>query len=194
MQLLIEGNATMISASDQATKQPNATGATEYWENYDEATSQLNTGAIDGEVGGEEQILYTTETDGGGEANVEVAVPALPDIRANPPSLNVHDLKWNKHIQGMLVPSVIIVVVDVINMCALIVIFCHSTDLKAFKDQHGHIQVPRTEDHKKLYRFLDNQGQNYRKLIEGKKSTLTVQRIRDLDEVIVIVLMNYSTK
>lgn len=59
----------------------------------------------------------------------------------------------------------------------------NSSELKAFKEQHGHVNVPRTDEHKKLYRFLDNQGQNYRKLLEGKNSTLTVQRIKDLDEV-----------
>ena len=44
----------------------------------------------------------------------------------------------------------------------------------------------------KLYKFLENQGQNYRKLIEGKKSTLTVQRIRDLDEVCDIIRSVFS--
>lgn len=56
-------------------------------------------------------------------------------------------------------------------------------ELRRFKEQHGHIVVPRVEEYKTLYKFLDNQGQSYRRLIEGKKSTLTVRRIKDLDEV-----------
>ncbi|KAL3773517.1 hypothetical protein ACHAWO_000513 [Cyclotella atomus] len=90
----------------------------------------------------------------------DVIVPTLPAVESplhgslKPKALSVHDLKWNKHIE----------------------------ELRRFKEQHGHIDVPRVEEYKKLYKFLDNQGQSYRRLIEGKRSTLTVRRIKDLDE------------
>ena len=79
-------------------------------------------------------------------------------------------------------------------MCVTCFILFHISELRAFKEQHGHVNVPRKDEHKKLYRFLDNQGQNYRKLLEGKKSTLTVQRIKDLDEVRYSILFSRIRK
>lgn len=56
------------------------------------------------------------------------------------------------------------------------------TDLILFKEKYGHVNVSRNE-HKELGRFVNNQRQNYRKLLEGKSSSLTVERIQDLERV-----------
>jgi hypothetical protein len=76
---------------------------------------------------------------------------------------------------------------------SLRVITSWRTELRRFKEQHGHIDVPRVEEYKKLYKFLDNQGQSYRRLIEGKRSTLTVRRIKDLDEVRICQRYHFAT-
>ncbi|KAL3776829.1 hypothetical protein HJC23_011159 [Cyclotella cryptica] len=166
-----EKDADEVEQHDGATLQhvcennSGGVGVTEdYWDHYQMAdAAAASPTELENAAGGEEegQLLYREEEEGGMGVGAEIVVPAIPpdergaretEQRGN--ALNMHDLKWKKHID----------------------------ELKAFKERHGHINVPRTDEFKKLYRFLDNQGQSYRKLIQGKKSSLTVQRIRDLDQ------------
>ena len=58
----------------------------------------------------------------------------------------------------------------------------HIDNLKAFKEEYGHVNVSRSDD-KELGRFVNNQRQNFRKLLEGDESSLTKGRIQDLDKV-----------
>jgi hypothetical protein len=134
-------------------------------------------------VGGQEGEMLFQQIEG--EIR-EVASPTVLVVkkrqRRKKGELTVHDMKWNKHIEGLFF-------ITCSFLCRAMLLLTVSflmhlqPELKAFKMLYGHINVPRKEEHKRLYKFLDNQVQNYRFLIEGKKSTLTVQRIRDLDEV-----------
>mmetsp|Transcript_5713 Transcript_5713/g.12971 ORF Transcript_5713/g.12971 Transcript_5713/m.12971 type:complete len:733 (+) Transcript_5713:57-2255(+) len=102
------------------------------------------------------------EIDHGEEAGGDVDIPAFIDV----PTLSTIDAtnnddgvkstsfqeKWETHIES----------------------------LKEFKNRHGHVNISRNHD-KDLGRFVNNQRQNYRKLLEGKQSSLTVDRIQDLE-------------
>lgn len=65
-----------------------------------------------------------------------------------------HDEKWQERIEG----------------------------LRAFKEWHGHTNVSRAQD-KELGRFVNSQREYYKKLLEGKSSSLTPERIADLEDV-----------
>ena len=58
-------------------------------------------------------------------------------------------------------------------------------NLKTYKEEHGHVNVTRTDD-KVLGRWVDNQRQAYRNLVEGKPSSLTPERIKELEKVCVL--------
>ena len=60
-------------------------------------------------------------------------------------------------------------------------------NLKTYKEEHGHVNVTRTDD-KVLGRWVDNQRQAYRNLVEGKPSSLTPERIKELEKVCMCVV------
>ena len=60
-------------------------------------------------------------------------------------------------------------------------------NLKTYKEKHGHTNVSRTDD-KVLGRWVNNQRQAYRCLLEGKQSSLTAARIHELEKVCVSTL------
>ena len=76
-----------------------------------------------------------------------------PSAAAAAPRKN-HEDRWREHIEG----------------------------LRAFKAVHGHVNVSRVQD-ARLGKFVNSQREYYRKLIEGKPSSLTPERIDDLEEV-----------
>ena len=55
--------------------------------------------------------------------------------------------------------------------------------LKDFKAKYGHTKVPKNDEYKQLGRFVNNLRQSYRKHMNEKSSSLTDDRIRDLEEV-----------
>ncbi|KAL9182275.1 hypothetical protein ACHAXT_012927 [Thalassiosira profunda] len=55
-------------------------------------------------------------------------------------------------------------------------------ELKQFKEAHGHMNVPKSKEHKQLGSFVNNQRQLYRRREKGEKTSLTEGRIRSLEE------------
>ena len=57
-------------------------------------------------------------------------------------------------------------------------------ELAAYKEEHGHCNVPRTyEANKELERWVMRQRTEYRLLMEGKRSSMTEERIAMLNQI-----------
>ena len=56
-------------------------------------------------------------------------------------------------------------------------------ELKAFKDIHGHCNVPIKGKDKDLSKWIMNQRYYYKSRLEGKKNSLTPERIQELESV-----------
>mmetsp|Transcript_13816 Transcript_13816/g.33438 ORF Transcript_13816/g.33438 Transcript_13816/m.33438 type:complete len:556 (+) Transcript_13816:179-1846(+) len=63
-------------------------------------------------------------------------------------------------------------------------------ELKQFKADHGHTNVPKNVEFKSLGRWVNNQRQYYKKREQGESSSLTEDRINSLEELGFIWSMN----
>lgn len=84
--------------------------AEDYWDHY-QISDAVAAESIELEnvAGGVEdaQLLYPREEGGGMELGAEIVVPAIPpneqgvhETEQRGKALNMHDIKWNKHIEG----------------------------------------------------------------------------------------------
>ena len=62
------------------------------------------------------------------------------------------------------------------------------SNLKKYKEEHGHTNCTRTED-KVLGRWVNNQRAAYKSLVEGKHTSLTPERVEELIAVSVFLLL-----
>ena len=62
------------------------------------------------------------------------------------------------------------------------------SNLKAYKEEHGHTNCTRTED-KVLGRWVNNQRAAYKNLVEGKHTSLTPERVEELIAVSVFFIV-----
>ena len=118
-----------------------------------------------------QQEVAEAAVDGGGEEKIDI--PSLPTVNNSAAStttskatsdddekISGYQVKWNTNLDH----------------------------LKTYKEEHGHVNVTRTDD-KVLGRWVDNQRQAYRNLVEGKPSSLTPERIKELEKVCVLFLI-----
>ncbi|KAL9190124.1 hypothetical protein ACHAXT_007335 [Thalassiosira profunda] len=130
------------------------------WEAYqqDAAAAAASLTAVAG--GGAPFEASAVDGAGGDTSNSKPPAPSKRKPgrpRKHPPAAAAprknHEDRWREHIEG----------------------------LRAFKAVHGHVNVSRVQD-ARLGKFVNSQREYYRKLIEGKPSSLTPERIDDLEE------------
>ena len=86
--------------------------------------------------------------------------------------------KWVKNMEG---ENIIFALSCVFAGLSIDISVVPSTELKAYKELHGHTNVPQKEG--PLGRWVNNIRQFYAKREKGKKTSLTPERIKDLEEV-----------